>query len=150
MALKIDTYSTADGSIQAPKQVPDTLEKFLNNAADVPSNTKGLSAVTFMVPTGATGTTETWKAPFACTIIGATGFKTGAANTDAGDKIEVKTADGTAILDFAVNVANEQSIAPLVDDSVIAVTKDDVLSVVRTKTALGDVSAVISMLIVPQ
>lgn len=148
MALKILTYDTSDGSTQELKNVPATLEAELNNAASIPSNTKGLLGVTWVVPTGATSDVTTWTAPFDCTVIGAIGFKTGATNGDAGDKIEVKTGS-TAILDFAVNVAKEVSIAPAVDASVIAVSSGDVLTVARTQTAAGDVSAVITMFIVP-
>ena len=148
MALKILTYDTSDGSTQELKNVPATLEAELNNAASIPSNTKGLLGVTWVVPTGSTGDVTTWTAPFDCTIIGATGFKTGATNSDAGDKIEVKTGS-TAILDFPVNVAKEASIAPAVDASVIAVSSGDVLTVARTQTIASDVSAVITMFIVP-
>lgn len=152
MALKIDTYSTSDGSVQAPKQVPDSLEKLLDNAADVPSNSKTPLRQYFDFPAlGGAGTaSQTWVAPFDCTIMFVGGYKP-AGTGGVGDKLEFK--NGSNVIS-TIDIATITAPAALPGTLVYTyrqVSAGDVITALQTEGAGAADSSVVGFFdIIPQ
>ena len=145
-----DDTGGVDGSVQQALPLPADLQIELDNNADIPADTHSIRRVHTFSATGATGTTLTWTAPYDCVVTEVAGYKTGATNADAGDKIELLDATPTAIADGLLDIVDEVAIVFLRDDSVATLSKGDVLTLKRTRTAASDVSCAIWFDIIPQ
>lgn len=147
MALKIDTYSTSDGSVQAPKQVPDSIEKLLDNAADIPSNTRIPVRIFEDIPDGTAASVATWTAPYDCEIVAAGGYKK-ATNGGAGDMVELETGTPATIVTWDGNNGDTYNLNSGIDDTLVRVSAGTVLN--YKATSAMNCAALVWFDIVPQ
>lgn len=137
-----------DGSVNQARAIPDTLEKLLINAEDIPSVSKTPLRQYYEVADGATGNVDTWTAPFACKIVAAGGNK-GAVDGGASCKIELLNATPAAILDYDLNTTAGLAVSAAFDYSLNSIAAGAVLTIKRTKSA-DDNGALVWFDIVPQ
>lgn len=140
-----------DGSVNQARAIPDTLEKLLLNAEDVPvESATPLRQAFYFANIGGAGTaSKTWVAPFDCEVHFTGGYKP-ASTGGAGDKVELKSGSNVISTWDLATVAAPAQVQGSMVYAYRLVSKGDILTLLQTDAAAGDSSAYVWFDIIPQ